>query len=113
MTNIDIVKEFEQLEKDIEIFQAQNKDITGLLKQKTRLLQVCYSQMDEAMKAGKLQEIAPVFAKEIAFLNNIKNIQAEINEDTSETEAEIAKVHANMRAKGLGWILDNLPKKAE
>ena len=89
----------------IENYKKDNKDVTTLLKQKNRLLQLCYTHMDEAVKNGNLQEIAPVFAKEIAFLNNIKNIQQEINEDTTETENEIAKIHARMREKGLGVSL--------
>ena len=54
-----------------------------------------------------------MYAKELAFLNNIKNLQEEINETTEETDKEIAKVHQDMRENNLGWILDNLPEPVE
>ena len=53
----------------------------------------------------------PLYAQKIAFLNNIKEIQKQINLNTSATEAEIQKIHTTMRENGLGWILDNLPEK--
>lgn len=111
--NIDIVKEFQEIEERINIDSAQNKDITGLLRKKARLLKVCYNQISDAMKTGVLQEVAPNFAKTISFLNNIKELQTQTSEDTTETDAEIKKVENRMRELGLGWILDNLPQQQE
>ena len=113
MTNIDIVKEFQEIEDRIANESAQNKDITGLLRKKARLLKVCYNQISDAMDAGVLAEVAPNFAKAISFLNNIKDLQTQISEDVSETDAEIEKIHQRMRDKGMGWILDNLPERVE
>jgi len=113
MANIDVVKEFEKIENNIARDSASNKDITRHLRAKARLLAVCYEQLSAAMKAGKQMQIAPMYAKELAFLNNIKKIQTQINEDTSQTEAEISKIYEEMRANGFGWILDNVPEKSQ
>ena len=113
MANIDIVKEFQEIEDRIASDSAQNKDITGLLRKKARLLKVCYNQISDAFDAGVLEEVAPNFARAISYLNNIKELQEQIREDASETDAEIEKIHNRIRDKGMGWILDNLPKKVE
>ena len=113
MANIDVVKEFEKIEKNIARDSAQNKDITRHLRAKARLLNVCYEQLSSAIKTGKHLQIAPMYAKELAFLNNIKEIQTQINEDTAQTEAEISKIYAEMKKNGLGWILENQPENAQ
>ena len=113
MGNIDLQKEFEKIEQRIAEDAAKNRDITGLLRAKVRLLKVAYSQLSEAVDKDKPANIAPLFARELAFLNNIKDIQNDINEDISETNAEIEKVHAKMYENGLGWILENMPEKVE
>ncbi|MCR4881565.1 MAG: hypothetical protein K6A44_06415 [bacterium] len=113
MANIDIEKEFKEIEERIAQDSAMNKDITAHLRKKARLLRICYAQMSDAMRLGVLKKEAPIFAKELAFLNNIKKIQTQINEDVSDTDEEIAKVHKQMYDNGFGWILENLPKKVE
>ena len=113
MANIDIVKEFKEIEDRINADSAQNKDITGLLRKKIKLLRICYNQISDAMDSGVFDEVAPNYAKAIAFLNNIKELQTQINEDPSETDTEIKKMHKRMRDNGLGWLLDNLPQKVE
>lgn len=113
MANIDIEKEFKEIEERIKEDSALNKDITMHLRKKARLLRICYTQISDAIRLGVYPKEAPVFAKELAFLNNIKNIQTQINEDVSDTDAEIAKVHKQMYDNGFGWILENLPKKVE
>ena len=113
MPNIDIVKEFQEIEERIAQDSALKKDITRHLRKKASLLKVCYAQLSDAINAGVVEDIAPNFAKELQFLNNIKEIQTQINDDITETEEEIAKVHKQIRDKGWGWILDNLPQKAE
>ena len=113
MANIDVEKELKEIEERIKEDSAQNKDITGHLRKKARLLRICYSQLSDAVRLGVLRKEAPIFAKELAFLNNIKKIQTQINEDFSDTDEEIARVHKQMYDNGFGWILENLPKKVE
>ena len=104
-------KEFKEIEERIAQDSAQNKDITMHLRKKARLLRICYSQISDAIRLGVLKKEAPNFAKELAFLNNIKKIQTQINEDVSDTDAEIEKVLKDMYDNGFGWILENLPTK--
>ena len=77
------------------------------------LLKVCYNQISDALDAGVLDAVAPNYAKAISYLNNIKELQVRINDDFSETDEEIEKIHKLMRDNGMGWILENLPKKVE
>ncbi len=109
MDNFELKKEFDKVERLIAIKKEQGIIPTKLLKQKISLLKVCYGKISDAMQSGEFKEIAPIYAKELAFLNNIKNIQVELNETTEDTDIEIKKVHDEMRSKGFGWILDNLP----
>ncbi len=113
MNNIELQKEFDKVERLIAIKREQGEVPTALLQQKIMLLKTCYDNLSEARENGELQNIAPIYAKELAFLNNIKNIQIEINQTTQDTDEEIAKVHTSMRENGLGWILDNLPERKE
>ena len=113
MANINLEQEFEKIEQ--RIFEATQKqqDLTPLLHSKVRLLALASNQLADAMRTGKAKEVVPIFAKRMGLLNNIKRIQIQINEDTAETDAEIAKVENRMRELGFGWILDNLPEKEQ
>lgn len=103
----DIVKKFEKLEKQIDIGRKNGYSVKNLLKEKVRLLNISYQKLSDAMQEGKLKPIAPIFARKLAFLSSIKEIQNELNLQTDETEAEIEKIHLQMRENGFGWILDN------
>ena len=107
----DIQKKFDKIEKQIAIGRKNGYRINTLLKEKERLLQLSYDKLDASVDNGLLKPIAPIFAKKLAFLNSIKEIQSEINETTDNTEKEIAKVQTQMREYGFGWILDNTPEK--
>ena len=109
MANINLEQEFEKLEQRISEAAQKQQDVTPLLHSKVRLLAIASNQLADAMKSGKAKEI--IFAKRMGLLNNIKRIQLQINEDTSETDAEILKVENRMRELGFGWILDNLPNE--
>lgn len=111
MANINLEQEFEKLEQRISEAAQKQQDVTPLLHSKVRLLAIASNQLADAMKSGKAKEIVPIFAKRMGLLNNIKRIQLQINEDTSETDAEILKVENRMRELGFGWILDNLPNE--
>ena len=113
MNPYDLKKEFDKIERLIAINTANGNNIEGLLKTKIQLLKLSYTNLSRSIENGSLKKIAPMYAKELAFLNNIKNLQEEINETTEETDKEIAKVHQDMRENNLGWILDNLPEPVE
>ncbi len=109
----DLQKEFEEIELNIKNGLEKQQDVTPFLREKVRLLNIGYENLSKAMQESNPKVIAPLFAKKLAFLNNIKTIQLQVNDDTSTTEAEIAKVHGDMRERGLGWLLDNMPAKKE
>ena len=111
MTNYEWQKEFDKIERLIAINTEKGLDTKNLLRQKISLLKVNYNKLADAIKNNDFPNIVPIFAKELAFLNNIKDIQTQINDNTEETEQEIAKIHSQMREKGFGWILDNQPEK--
>ena len=113
MNHYDLKKEFDKIERLIAINKANGNNIEGLLKTKIKLLKISYTNLSKSIESGALKKIAPMYAKELAFLNNIKNLQEEINDSTQETVEEIAKVHQDMRENNLGWILDNLPEPTE
>ena len=107
----DIQKKFEKIEKQILIGRKNGYSIKNMLKEKVRLLQLSYEKLSESIDDGVMKPIAPVFARGLAYLNTIKEIQFEMNEKTDDVEKEIAKIHMQMRENGFGWILDNTPNK--
>ena len=107
----DIQKKFDKIEKQIAIGRKNGYSVKTLLKEKVRLLQLSYEKLSTSIEDGIMKPIAPIFAKELAFLNSIKEIQTEINETTDNTEKEIVKIHTQMREQGFGWVLDNSPEK--
>ena len=111
MENIE--KNFKKVERQIQIGQKNGYSVKGLLKEKVRLLKLGYQKLSDAMQDGSLRPIAPVFAREFAFLNNIKNIEEELNINTEDTENEIQKIKTQMREHGFGWLLDNMPERKE
>jgi len=111
MQNLDLNKEFKKLEIEISKRISENRDTTDLLKEKIKLLTIGYKNFSKKIIEQNIKMDIPLYAQKIAFLNNIKEIQKQINLNTSNTEAEIQKIHTTMRENGLGWILDNLPEK--
>lgn len=110
MNNIDLTKEFKKIEKRIESNRRQGRDVTLLLRTKARLLFACYNKISENIENGTIKPLAQVLAKELAFLNNIKQIQISINDNTDEVNAEIQKVHSLMKEIGLYWLIENQPE---
>jgi len=104
-------KEFQKTENEIQKMKQMDKDASDLLRYKTRLLNIAYKKFADTIKSTNQKMTAPLYAKKLAFLNNIKEIQNEIKDNTSQVEKEIKKIHNEMRENGLGWILDNLPEK--
>ncbi len=113
MDNFELRKEFDKVERLIAINTERGADIKRLLKEKARLLKISYGKLSDSVQSGNLKKVAPIFAKELAYLNNIKKIETDLNESTEETDKEIEKIHESMRAEGLGWLLDNKPEKQE
>lgn len=113
MSEIDLLKEFEKIEKRIADAVEKNQDVTPILHSKVRLLGLAHAKLADEMRNGRAKEIVPIFAKRMGLLNNMRELQLMINEDTSETDAEIKKVETRMRELGFGWILDNLPQPTE
>lgn len=109
--NLNLTKEFEKIEMRIANNLAKGHDITNLLRTKARLLFVCYHKMQESFDVINTKAIAPFFAQELAFLNNIKQIQTSINDNTNEVDIEINKVHSLLKEKGLFWLIENMPNK--
>jgi len=107
----DLDKEFQKTETEIQKMKENNQDTSDLLRYKTRLLNIAYKQFSESITKNATKMTAPLYAKKLAFLNNIKEIQHEINDNTSYVDQEIKKIQNEMRENGLGWILDNLPEK--
>ena len=106
-----IQEKFKKLERQIEISKKNGCSVKSLLKEKVRLLKLSYGKLSDALQQGIMKPIAPIFAKELAFLNNIKNIQTELNIPTDDTEREIENIYNQMRENGFGWVLDNSPMK--
>lgn len=111
MNNLNYAKEFEKIEKRIASNIENGRDVKNLLRTKARLLFVCYHKIVESIEKGELKPIAPNFAKELAFLNNIKQIQIDIDDDTNEVDKEIEKVHSLMEKNGFSWLIKNLPEE--
>ncbi len=111
MSSDKLKDKFNKLERQISMSDKTGTDKTQLLKEKIDILKTSYEKLSDAINSGEIEMIAANFAKEIAFLNNIKDIQLQLNEPTTQTDAEIQKIHEQMRNKGLGWILDNMPEK--
>ena len=70
-----------------------------------------YQNLNEDIDRSKVKQVARMYAELLAFQNNIKNIQIQLNDDTTDTDTEIAKIHEDMRKDGLGWLIDNMPAK--
>ena len=102
---------FEKIEKQIALNNKKGLSTKELLKKKIIILKNCYGQLSDALNTKVLAMSAPNFAKELAFLNNIKEIQTQINEPTKETDEEIQKIYNQMKDNGFSWLLDNMPEK--
>ena len=102
---------FEKIEKQIALNNKKGLSTKELLKKKIIILKNCYGQLSDALNKKVLAKSAPNFAKELAFLNNIKEIQTQLNEHTNETDAEIQKIYDMMKDNGFSWLLENMPKK--
>ena len=111
MNNTELQTEFAKLEKELEQCEKNNQDTTNLLKKKIILLQNGYQNLNEGLDRSKVKQVARMYAELLAFQNNIKNIQVQLNDDTTNTDNEIAKIHEEMRKDGLGWLIDNMPTK--
>ena len=105
MDNNELKIKSTDVSRRIELGRQKGEDVSALLKEKMELLQIGYKKLSEQLTDDKYEKNPRKYSTLLAFQNNIKNIQEELNIPTNETNQEINNIHQMMEKVGLAWLL--------
>ena len=105
MDNNELKIKSTEVSRKIELGRQNGEDVSSLLKEKIELLKIGYQKLSEELKDEKYEKNPRKYSTLLAFQNNIKNIQEELNISTDETNKEISNIHKMMEEAGLAWLL--------
>jgi hypothetical protein len=89
----------------IELGRQKGEDVSPLLREKIELLKIGYEKLSNQLRDDQFEKNPKKYSTLLAFQNNIKKIQEELNVPTSETDKEINNIHKMMEKAGLAWLL--------
>ena len=105
MDNNELKIKSTEVSRRIELGRQKGEDVSPLLREKMELLQIGYKKLAEQLQDDKYEKNPRKYSTLLAFQNNIKNIQQELNISTDETNKEISNIHQMMGKAGLAWLL--------
>ena len=89
----------------IELGRQKGEDVSPLLREKMELLKIGYEKLSNELQDDKYEKNPRKYSTLLAYQNNIKNIQEELNIPTNETNQEINNINQMMEKAGLAWLL--------
>ncbi len=105
MDNNELKIKSTEVSRRIELGRQKGEDISPLLREKIELLKIGYEKLSNELMDDKYEKNPRKYSTLLAFQNNIKNIQEELNIPTNETNQEINNIHQMMEKAGLAWLL--------
>ncbi len=105
MDNNELKIKSTEVSRRIELGRQKGEDVSDLLREKMELLKIGYKKLSDALQDDKFEKNPRKYSTLLAYQNNIKNIQEELNISTEETNKEISNIHQMMKKVELAWLL--------
>ncbi len=105
MDNNELKVRSTDVSRRIELGRQKGEDVSPLLKEKRELLKIGYEKLSNQLMDNKYEKNPKKYSTLLAYQNNIKNIEEELNLPTDETNKEISNIHQMMKNAGLAWLL--------
>ncbi len=105
MDNNELKIKSTEVSRRIVLGRQKGEDVSPLLREKMELLKIGYEKLSNQLQDDKFEKNPRKYSTLLAYQNNIKNIQEELNISTDETNKEINNIHQMMEKAGLAWLL--------
>ena len=105
MDNNELKIKSTDVSRRIELVRQKGEDVSPLLREKMELLKIGYEKLSNQLLDDKYEKNPRKYSTLLAYQNNIKKIEKELNMPTDETDKEINNIHQMMEKVGLTWLL--------